>query len=128
MKKLNNYEADKTEKRFKLSKDDFAKERIAAIREIFNEVKIDYPEILSFCLFGSLVKGNSKQESDIDMVVFVDADQLERRFGNIGQYAGNPVVKKIADHSEGSIVLDTRMRNDVVLPMSELIRERHKNA
>ncbi|MFA6193812.1 MAG: nucleotidyltransferase domain-containing protein [Parcubacteria group bacterium] len=116
-------EINKSEKRFRLSKEDFAKERIEGVRDTFQEVKKDYPEILSFCLFGSLVKGDTKLESDIDMAVFVDAEQLECRFGNIGRYAGKPVVKKTIDREKGAIVLDTEMRVDVVRPIRNAIRE-----
>lgn len=65
---------DETEKRFILSKEKFAKERIEAVKESLSKLKEDDPSILSFCMYGSMVKGTTKPESDIDGFLFVDAD------------------------------------------------------
>lgn len=67
-------EQNESEKRFTLSKEEFAKERIEAVKESINELKEDDSSILSFCMYGSMVKGTIKPKSDIDGFLFVDAD------------------------------------------------------
>lgn len=68
--------AEPPEKRFKLSGEPFAKERLAKVKTTVDVLKREHPEILSFCLFGSMVKGKAKPESDIDGYLFVDADSV----------------------------------------------------
>lgn len=67
-------EQNEPEKRFTFSKEKFVKERIGAVKESIDELKEDDPSILSFCMYGSMVKGTIKPESDIDGFLFVDAD------------------------------------------------------
>lgn len=67
------------EKRFLLSEEDFAKERLRGVKEVVSEIKKDNPEVLSFCMFGSMVKGAAKPESDIDGYLFVDADLVAEK-------------------------------------------------
>lgn len=64
--------------RFRLSREPFARERIRAVKETMDELKDQHPEFLSMCLFGSLVKGRTRPDSDIDAYVFVDAERVER--------------------------------------------------
>lgn len=68
-----------TPKRFELSREQFARDRVQAIRDTIDFVKKERPEIVSFALFGSLVKGNTRPESDIDMYVFIDADSVQEK-------------------------------------------------
>jgi predicted nucleotidyltransferase len=63
------------DKRFSLSKEDFARERVGAIKEIVTELKNEHPEVLSFCMYGSMVKGTARLESDVDGYLFVDASE-----------------------------------------------------
>ncbi|MBT3417043.1 hypothetical protein HOE22_09760 [Candidatus Woesearchaeota archaeon] len=70
-------EQNESKKRFTFSKEQFAKERIEAIKESISELKEDDSSILSFCMYGSMVKGTIKPESDIDGFLFVDADLSE---------------------------------------------------
>jgi|TARA_B100001971_G_C18202464_1_gene545487 predicted nucleotidyltransferase len=65
-------EQNESEKRFTLPKEEFAKERIKAVKESISELKEGNPLILSFCMYGSMVKGTTKPESDIDGFLFVD--------------------------------------------------------
>ena len=70
----------RSSKRFELSKEPYAVERIKAIKEAIRSVKEEHPEVLSFALFGSHVKGNPRPDSDIDMYVFTDADIVEAQY------------------------------------------------
>lgn len=65
-------------KRFVLSHETFAKERIHGMRKIFNELKTQHPELLSFHLYGSATKGNMDPESDIDTLIFLDGEKAVR--------------------------------------------------
>jgi len=60
-------------KRYKLSNQEFAKERITVIKEEVRALRASHPEVLSFCMFGSMATGTVKPESDIDGYLFVDA-------------------------------------------------------
>ncbi|MBM4177364.1 nucleotidyltransferase domain-containing protein, partial [Candidatus Gribaldobacteria bacterium] len=75
-KKIN---GEPVEKRFKLSREPFAKERIKAIKDSVKKLQGEYPEVLSLCLFGSMVKGNIKKTSDIDGYLFVDVDMVKEK-------------------------------------------------
>lgn len=59
-------------KRFQLSGEKFAKERMAVIREEVKSLQGKHPEVLSFCMFGSMTTGTARPESDIDGYLFVD--------------------------------------------------------
>lgn len=63
-------------KRFSLSKEEFAKERIARIKSSVELLQQKYSEVLSFCMYGSMVKGTAHQESDIDGFLFIDTDKI----------------------------------------------------
>src|SRR4051812_12371483 len=69
-------------KRFELSREQFAMDRVKAIQGTIDAVKKDCPEILSFALFGSLVKGTTRPESDIDMYIYVDANVVQEKHPN----------------------------------------------
>lgn len=75
----NSVERTTTEKRFVLSKEPFAKQRIEAIRQIVGDMKAVYPEVLSFCMFGSMTSGRANPGSDIDGYLFVDATKVAER-------------------------------------------------
>lgn len=79
-------------KRFTLSKETFAKERIDGLKDVVADLKKEHPEVLSFAMFGSMVKGTAREASDIDGYLYVDAD-LAKEFS--GQ--GSDVLQKSAD-------------------------------
>ncbi len=64
-------------KRFNFQEDPFVKERFNAVKDSVEELRQEYPEILSVNLFGSLVKGKTKEESDIDGIIYVDTDKIK---------------------------------------------------
>lgn len=68
------------EKRFSLQRQEvFAENRINALSESVKELQQEYPEIISLTFFGSLSKGQSKIESDIDGALYIDADLVSER-------------------------------------------------
>lgn len=69
-------ETDMQEKRFQLSREDFAKERVRGLQNAIEIIQRERPEIVSLTLFGSLVKGTSHPHSDIDLNIYVDVDAL----------------------------------------------------
>jgi|GEM_PF-3947604 len=67
-------------KRFEISEDQFSRERIRALTEVYKELKETFPSI-GFSLYGSLTKGkvlneHAKEVSDIDFAVYLDKDEL----------------------------------------------------
>ena len=69
-------------KRFELSREPFARERVKGIQNAVEEMREERPEILSLALFGSLVKGTSTEASDLDMYVYIDVDEIQKRYPN----------------------------------------------
>lgn len=65
-------------KRFILPEQDFAKNRLAVVHQEVNQFRQEHPEVLSLslCLFGSLITGHSRPDSDIDGYLFIDAEQI----------------------------------------------------
>lgn len=63
---------EKAPKRFEIQPDEFAQERVSGIRSAIEALQSSYPEIVGCTLYGSLSKGRSRPESDIDMHVFLD--------------------------------------------------------
>lgn len=66
-----------SDKRFSLNKEDFARKRMAIIQKKVKEMKEGHPEVLSLCLFGSMVKGKARPESDIDGFLFVETEEAD---------------------------------------------------
>lgn len=62
------------DKRFLFSRNPEIKKRIMLLHKTVKELKKEYPELISFNLFGSLSKGYAIEESDIDGVFFIDED------------------------------------------------------
>lgn len=69
-------------KRYSLSKESFAKDRIIGVRNALEKIFEEKPEIVGATLFGSLVKGDVREESDIDMHVFINADEVSNSHAN----------------------------------------------
>ena len=45
------------DKRYEISKDEFSRRRIEALRDIHHELQAEFPIPISISVFGSLVKG-----------------------------------------------------------------------
>jgi predicted nucleotidyltransferase len=65
--------------RFTFSSEPYAQERVAAVQATIEELKKEYPEIVSGVLFGSLTKGAARIDSDIDLYVFIDPEKLANK-------------------------------------------------
>lgn len=68
--------AHESSKRFVISKDEFARERVHALQAAFKEMQAAYPEATALSLFGSLVKGTANEKSDIDAMLVIDPEKI----------------------------------------------------
>lgn len=130
-------------KRFKLSREDFARDRIQAIKDTIKEIKKERPEILSFCMFGSMTKGTAKLESDIDGFLLVDAEKTKEdmsegdfledektEYGRLATFfrgeAEADYKNLLIDRMKSKIDLPIRDFRDIrVRPISREIIDRH---
>lgn len=77
------------EKRFHISEDEFSRERVEFLKELHDKVTEEIPGInVGFTLFGSLSKGKeltaeTARNSDIDAAIFIDSDDVEKKFDEI---------------------------------------------
>lgn len=60
------------EKRFQIPEDEELKERLKGIQHTVKDFQREYPEALSFSMYGSMVKNTATLESDIDGTLFID--------------------------------------------------------
>jgi len=67
-----------SESRINIPKDSIAYTRLIETQSVVKELKQEYPEILSLCVYGSNIKGFATQQSDIDGWMFVDSQLLAR--------------------------------------------------
>lgn len=74
-------EGKPVEKRFILPKQEFAKERLRAIKEAVEAVQKGRAEVLSLCLFGTMISGKARPDSDIDGYLFIDSELLSKKLG-----------------------------------------------
>ena len=65
------------EKRFQVNENQILQERLKGIQSIVNEMQREYPEVLSFTAYGSMVKGTATLESDIDGTLFINTTLSE---------------------------------------------------
>jgi predicted nucleotidyltransferase len=69
-------EKPKPPHRYEIQSDTFAAERIRGLKQGCREFLGENSEVISCLLFGSLSKGTSTPESDIDVAVFLDAEKI----------------------------------------------------
>lgn len=60
------------EKRFQIPEDPELRERLKGIQYAMKDFQREYPEALSFSMYGSMVKDTATLESDIDGTLFID--------------------------------------------------------
>ncbi len=60
------------DKRFVISPNEFGLKRLDAVQRSIEDIKAQNPEVLSLVVFGSTVKGESHDKSDIDGYIFVN--------------------------------------------------------
>ncbi len=70
---------DLTGERFTLPDNSVARERLNGITQLVDEIKQGHPEILSFCMYGSMVYGKAKESSDIDGRLFIDGEIVPQK-------------------------------------------------
>ena len=63
-------------RRFEVSGETFSRERLAAVRETYEQLKTARPDFLGLTLYGSMTNGRAIPESDIDCSVFIDANEV----------------------------------------------------
>ena len=78
-----NRPANESEKRFVLSKEEFSRNRLEALKDGVREIKEEHPEVLSFCMFGSMVKGTAHEGSDIDGYLYIDSELAAKEKGTV---------------------------------------------
>lgn len=99
-------------KRFYFSKEkQFAKEKMEQVQAAVREMKKSYPEILSFCAFGSMVKGTAREKtaqdagSDIDGYLFIDFDIANKIWSKSNSSKARPLKLFYQDGFLGNILL-----------------------
>ena len=60
------------EKRFQMPEDEELRERLKSIQHAVKDFQREYPEALSFSMYGSMVKDTATPESDVDGTLFID--------------------------------------------------------
>lgn len=90
-------------KRFEISKDQTSRERIAATKETYQNLKKAIPEVnVSFSLFGSLSKGKELEpetaaKADVDLYCFFDSEDVMSRHDEL--YQKYPDFREYYKHS-----------------------------
>lgn len=111
-----------SEKRFSIPKDSIGFVRLKETQIVVKEIKTEYPEVLSLCVFGSNTKGTAREASDIDGYLFVDSSQLAKK---IGCDEKGIVITEVED-KEFYKSKKTHFNEDVSLRYNGLIREQLK--
>ncbi len=68
------------EKRFELSRESFLRERLLNLKKTFEKLVTDYPQVACLSIFGSTLRPNVREDSDIDaylLVEEIDPNKLE---------------------------------------------------
>ena len=129
---------NETDKRFVLSKEEFLTNRLHALKGETGEMQDKYDEVLSVCLFGSMVKGTAHQGSDIDGYLFVDSGVIAQKEGvdeseileskktTDGMFLSKPLADKYISEFRNSLKEKTDLDDEGVegikiLPMSERV-------
>jgi hypothetical protein len=113
------------EKRFTIQSEAFAQNRVEALREAIKELQLEYPEIISATFFGSLSKGKSTPESDIDAVLYIDADIVAEKERAEGK-SGEDVIDVVTDATPLSNGLKTQLLSLNVYLRPDLYKKYNK--
>lgn len=68
------------QKRFRLSSLELNKERLVAVRRVFEELQTVVPGLITIGLYGSILKGYATATSDLDAKILIDADKVPEHF------------------------------------------------
>jgi len=105
-------------KRFLLSGDPEVKKRLVILREAFEALKKKYPEVIALGLLGSYTKGYASKESDFDLSIFIDKEQLLRKIDEndevktVYEYAFD-IRKFISDYLIRKLSLSEEQTEDI---------------
>ncbi|HLD25573.1 MAG TPA: nucleotidyltransferase domain-containing protein [Candidatus Andersenbacteria bacterium] len=110
-------EPDLSEKRFHLSPESFNQERIQGIKNAMREIKQESPEVLALTMFGSMVKGTARERSDIDGYLFVDADEVAKK------YPTRDVIETVTENDD-YFVSTTYLKPDIDAIYKSALREK----
>jgi hypothetical protein len=120
-------------KRYDISRDELSQRRFDVLRGMYGELTATLPS-LGLSLFGSLSKGKplsqeSARHADIDLTVYVDSDELDRKIAELSQkYPGYLNWRKAFNEIRKSAVPDFS-RSDVFEEfIRALIIERMKDS
>lgn len=68
-------------KRFDLGNSEVVRERLHSIQSMVRKMKESEPSVVSFLMYGSMVKGYATPESDIDGYFLIDTDEASKKNG-----------------------------------------------
>ena len=96
------YEAS-TRRRFDVSHDEYSRERIYALRDVYRTLKEECPFFAGITLFGSLSKGkrltsSTAEHTDMDIIAFIDEEKYKE---HINDYENNH--EKFREYTEWAI-------------------------
>ncbi len=111
---------NETNKRFVLSKETFAQERMQAVREAVDEIKEKHDEVLSFCMFGSMTKGTAHVGSDIDGYLFIDSERIAQKDG----VPEDQVLRAIEGQSPNMTYLTEEVAKKYILEFRDSIKNK----
>ena len=92
-------------KRFEISNDPISRERLAALTAMIKELRNKHPFVVGAILFGSLSKGkrldeNIADKSDIDFIIYLDADALIANFSDFEKERDSKRYKEMEEIDE----------------------------
>lgn len=64
-------------KRFAINPQEFSQERLRIIRETFDQLQRQYPDVLSLSIYGSMSKGYATPDSDVDVIIYLDVRKVK---------------------------------------------------
>jgi predicted nucleotidyltransferase len=105
-----------SEKRFSLSDEEFSKVRLRAVQDEVETIKKKHPEVLSFCMFGSMVKGTAHKGSDIDGWLYIDAEELSK--------IKNTDEKDLLRYDNGQVYFDPNAIKEYIVSLREGVKAR----
>lgn len=115
-------EVGEAPKRFRLSNQELAKERVAVIKEEVKTLQKSHPEALSFCIFGSQTTGTARPESDIDGYLFVDVVKAaEARHLSPDEILE---TQKNKDSETPTTYLTDEVASEYISPLREVFKEK----
>lgn len=108
------YSIPPKEKRFSVSKEQFSKDRLKRLREGFNLLQSERPELAGISLYGSMTKGNALEESDIDGDIFIDTELVQD---------GDQIFERTEKNEEYGQGFQYELKEDIAKTYSTFIKD-----